>query len=238
MDPTIVGAIIGAVGAIVAAGVGLIQLNKAKRTFDLSKHEGRHKLDEPVLITAKNQNRCRVESDFLLWSQCTILIWVYVPPKGEGLRNSPSNKYIFGHITGTADEQNYLYYNQFCLRHSSPRGRWEVQFSNEKAKYPDKYLVIGDGLATGWHQFVITWDSHAEKIAFMIDAGKNGSDLSNSYIDYWPSKVGYNVTVGGWAIDWDGHFCETQLGHLWIAKKYSEATSEIVKAHYDLGKSL
>ena len=232
MDPTIVSAIIGAAGAIVAATIGLIKINK----FDLIKSKTNHPIDEPVLITAEDKNRIRIESDFLLWKKCTILIWVYVPPKGEGLRNSPSNKYIFGHITGTADEKNYLYYNQFCLRHSSSRDRWEVQFSNAKSEYPDKYLIIGDGLNTGWHQFVITWDS--QKISLMIDAGKGGSDLSNSYLEYWPSKAGHNVTVGGWAIDWDGHYCETRLAHLWISQSYSDSSSKIVKAHYDLRKSL
>ena len=38
-------------------------------------------LEEPLLISASKKNRLKIDSDFLLWEQCTLMMWVLVPPK-------------------------------------------------------------------------------------------------------------------------------------------------------------
>ncbi len=193
-------------------------------------------LHETAFFSANNKNLVKVNADFLTWMQCTILVWVLVPPKGTGLRDSQSNRYILAHSTGATDENGDRYYNQFCIRYSSVRNRWEVQYSNGKPEYPYEYLTKEDDFRAGWHQFMITWNNHLPEIILMIDNRKNDGGIPEKYLDYWPNSVAENVLIGGWDVDADSdsYYCETKLAHLWIAPIFSDGTSEIVQEHAKL----
>jgi len=240
METSIIVAIIAATATVTASLIGVVGGIISHRKKDgenvLIGFKGRRYLQEPLEISAQAKNRLKIESDFLLWAQCTILLWVYVPPKGKGLRNSPSNKYLLAHHTGEANRENWTYYNQFVLRHTSVRERWEVQFSNGKKppQYPDEYLTIGDGLEVGWHQFMIAWDNEKPKLTFTIDGGKGGNDLSTSYRPFWVEELDEKVTVGAWVTDWEGHYCETKLFQLLILDNFLDVTDSIVKEHLKL----
>lgn len=189
------------------------------------------------LITAKAANAFEIESDFLRWSQCTIMLWLFVPPKGRRLRDSPHNCYILAHNTGKVDEE--IYFNQFGFRHCSGRGRmgrWEIQFSNNQAEYPERYLTATDGLKRGWHHFLIAWDDEVRrKLTLVIDLGKGGGSVSKSYLPYWPEKLAETVCVGAWDPgDWEGYYCETRLFQLWILDHYLELTDKLVTKHFAL----
>lgn len=236
----IIVAIIAGTATVTAALIGLIGVIISRRSKGgdgrvVIGFKGDRYLQEPSEILAEKKNRLKIESNFLHWPQCTILLWVYVPPKGQGLRNSPTNRYIIAHQTGEASNQKDRFYNQFVLRHSSKRERWEVQVSNGKAEYPNSSLGIGDGLEVGWHQFMIAWDNEKPKLTFAIDKGKGGTELWTSYRSFWPDTLGEKATVGAWTSDyWAGHYCETKLYQLWILDSFLEPTDSIVNEHFKL----
>ncbi len=185
---------------------------------------------EPQLITSTNRSRLKIESGFLLWEKCTMVMWVLVPPKGQGLRDSPSNRYLLAHHTGNADENSIRFYNQFCIRHSSTRGRWEVSFSDNSAEYTSNPLAIADGLNAGWHHFMIAWDRNKPKIEFKIDDGRGGNDFANS-LSNWPERIADKASVGAWMSEWEGHYCETQIYKFLIFDDYLESTDSAIRQH-------
>lgn len=147
------------------------------------------------------------------------MLWVLVPPKGEGLRNSPNNRYLLAHHTGKNQEKlKETYNNQFVLRHSSNHNRWEFLTSNGAAEYGNS-LVAKDGLEPGWHHFLISWARTRPKIALLIDGGSGGSDVSNAAFGHWPVRVD-RLFVGTWPNEWHGHFCDTKLLHLRIFDRF------------------
>ena len=52
-------------------------------------------IKKPLWVSHGLRNYLPVQSSFLLWPQCTIMMWVFVPPEGKGLRNSPHNRYLY-----------------------------------------------------------------------------------------------------------------------------------------------
>lgn len=188
-----------------------------------------HYLDEPVLVSSKQKNRVWIESDFLLWERGAIMLWVYVPDKGSGLRNAPSNRYLLAHHTGECDKE-YTYFNQFCFRYSL-RNEWEVTYSNSKCIYPSERAHISDGLQQGWHHFLISWDRSIPKLFFAIDGGKGGTDITAASLASWPERIAEKVSVGSWVSGWSGHYCETRLFSLIILDNYLQATDPLVREH-------
>jgi len=188
-------------------------------------------LDEPLLISFAKKNRLKIPSDFLYWQQCTIMMWVLVPPRGQGLRDSPSNRYLLAHHTGKTNSENHTYFNHFSLEHSAGRV-WRVRFSNDKAEYPNPPLLIQDGLDPGWHQFLIAWDRSEPKIVFLIDAGRSGNDYLTSFSKNWPERLADNLTVGTWVIDMECHNSEAKLFKLSIFDRFLESTDSAVKTHF------
>jgi hypothetical protein len=187
-------------------------------------------LQNPLPISAERLNAFKIDPAFLLWPECTLMLWVLVPPKAQGLRDSPSNRYILAHHTGEAERKD-TFRNQFAFRHSSARGRWEVETSNGKADYPSRPLFVRDGLEPGWHHFLIAWDRGARKQLLLIDGGTGGNDLSSGSFNCWPQNVADNVVVGSWVSSWAGHYCETTVGPLMIFDKYLSETSVELRNH-------
>lgn len=186
---------------------------------------------DPLLISSEKKNRFKIDADFLLWEQCTLMLWVLVPPKGQGLRNSPSNRYILAHNTGENEKKKENYFNQFVLRHSISRNNWNISISNNKAQYPPKRISIKDGLEPGWHHFFISWDRTKPKLLFAIDGGKGGNDLSTSCFAYWPERAAENMSVGAWPNDLECHYCKTKLFKLVIYDHYLDINSDPSKEH-------
>lgn len=209
---------------------------KGNRMSDsqISRSPGIHVIEEtlqPQEINGETKNRITIAGDFLLWEKCTILIWVWVTPKGVDLRDAPSNRYILAHHTGFANREKETFKNQFCFRYSL-RKAWQVTFSNEGGEYPNRPLNIDDALETGWHQFLISWDKTKPSLRLLIDGGKNGSDLITSSLKSWPEKIGDNVIVGAWPSNWDGHYCNTKIYLLQIINDCLLATDKVVIDHY------
>lgn len=189
--------------------------------------------DEPLLISSDQKNMCKIYSDFILWEKCTFMLWILVPPKGEGLRNAPSNRYILSHYTSQASEEDQTYYNQFCFRYTLS-DKWQVTFSNNKVEYPSKTPQVLDGLTPGWHHFLVAWDRAVPKIILQIDGGKHGRDISTSSFTSWPEKLADSATIGAWVTNWAGHYCETKLFSLKIFDEFFESTDSVVKEHLKL----
>lgn len=190
----------------------------------------RHLLEDPLWISSVRKNQQKINSDFLGWDQCTLMIWVLVPKRGNSLRNAPDNRYLLAHQTeGISD------FNRFALLYSSSN-RWEVQFSNNKAE--SNQLRIDDGLDQGWHHFLIAWDRTRPDLVFLIDGRVGGSDRSKSYLPCWPERLGDFITVGAWVSAYDTSYCETNLFGLWILDRFLEPTDPIVKEHLDLIKQI
>ena len=163
---------------------------------------------------------------------CSIMIWVKVPPKGEGLRSLKSNKYIIAHTTGAVNERGWPYNNRFSLGLMSS-GCWEVRVSNNCAEQ-DCEVSIGfaDVLDSGWHHFMIAWDRSQPIIEFIIDGGKSGKDLAKeTFFSHWPTQLTDKVIIGGWASENECFYCETELYQLLIYNKYIDTDSEEYKNH-------
>jgi len=225
---SIAGLLFASLGAI-----GLMQVTNTSKTISGDGVTKRIFLDEPVSISSSRKNQLRIDGDFLLWEKCTIMLWVLVPPKGEGLRKAPNNRYILAHNTGQVDDGDYSrYYNQFCLRYSL-KNQWQVVFSNDKGKYEGSNPTIDDGLVPGWHHFLISWDISRPKLLFAIDGLKSGSDIMTTSFSGWPQKISGKISVGAWTTDYAGHYCETKLFHLVVVDKYLEQTDSLVKEHLE-----
>lgn len=184
---------------------------------------------EPRLISSDKKNQRKIDSQFLFWEKCTIMMWVLVPPEGEGLRDSPDYRFLLGHHTGRIEDR-YAYYNQFSL-HRNSENAWEVTFSNNEGEYTSSPLLIADRLDTGWHHFLVAWDrsSHNSELVFAIDGGRR-NDISKS-TDCWPERLEDKVCVGAWMNDWHGNYCETKLYQLLIFDDFLEVTDSATKKH-------
>jgi hypothetical protein len=188
----------------------------------------RRYFDEQVYISAEKRNRLGIDSDFLFWEKCTLVMWVFVPPKGQGLRDAPHNRYLLSHNTGEA--RTHVFLNQFALRYSL-RKTWEFECSNNNAEYPKESVVITDGLEPGWHQFLLAWDRSKPKLLFLIDEARSGSKLSSTIFKTWPERRADEVFVGTWTSDWEGHYSETKIFQLWITDNFLESTDSAIKEH-------
>jgi hypothetical protein len=190
--------------------------------------------DKPFYVNSKKKNRRKMSCDFLFWDSCTIMIWVKIPPKGEGLRNSPSNRYIMGHHTGAVNihDNHTKFYNQFCLRHNT-KNKWSIAISNNQAQYSSP-ITLEDNLRVGWHHFFITWNTVDNVLKFVI-RNKSGEvqaeDLFNNCFDFWVEKLNNTVTIGTWQGNYEGHYCETNLFNLIVYEDYLNENSKKFRSH-------
>jgi hypothetical protein len=192
--------------------------------YQIEKH-----LEHAPLITCKGQKHEQINSYFLNYDECTILINVWVPKQNTGIRNTKTERYIFGHRETVNDKE----VNRFGLRYANNRC-WEVIFSN---RIDDSCCVSrGDGLQVGWHQFMITWDKSKPQLDFLIDQGSR--ETSISFLENWPEHLGETVCVGAWTSSDDDSFAETKLADLWIVNKHLRSSDSLVTEHRRLRTSM
>ncbi len=189
--------------------------------------------ERPQLIASISNNYQEIPCHFLEWMQCTILMWVLVPPKGESLRGGPTYRYLMAYRTHIEGEKDH---NVFALRYFPPEdSRWGIWISNSKAESLDNF-TIHDDLKPGWHHFLIRWNHSKPELAFYIDMGSNGHYVSDSYRYYWPEPTSNNVFIGSWVAPpkpFSASYCETQIFDLLIIDQYLEFDSDIIKAHFN-----
>jgi hypothetical protein len=199
-------------------------------------------------ISADLGNPYRIQSDFLHWPECTLLVWVSVPENGEGLRNAPGWRYLLAHNTGqeprTEGEQTWRFYNLFAIRYSSCHGRWVLVYSNSRAK--QGFLAIDDSLSAGWHQFSVAWNR--SRLVFRIVPREPGHEVSRlyerqcneMYLKHWPEVVSRQMFLGAWMpanadeVPYKTSYCNTRLFQLWLFPRSLEPTHRLVTEHYEL----
>jgi hypothetical protein len=209
-------------------------IKKLKQSNDKNLHSDivvRKKYDDSIFISSTRKNKQLVGADFILWDECTLMFWIFVPPQGQGLRDSNTNRCLFSHTTGHNEKWNN--FNGFTLRHNEKR-EWHFSFTNDKANYPPKPMIIEDGLEAGWHQIIIAWNKLLPELQFLIDKGIGGNARSPIFLSFWPERTAANVTIGAWETGDPKSYCETKLLSLWICNKYLPIDSELVNAHFSL----
>jgi hypothetical protein len=186
-----------------------------------------------IWISSHRNNRQSIDNTFLTWNECTILLWLLVPRRGEGLRNAPHNKYIIAHQTG--EKNNSRHFNALFLRYSS-HNTWDFIFSNPRGEIPpdNDQFRFNDGLEPGWHQIQITWNNSKPLLKFLVDGGDRINFHHKSYLDYWPREQANSVYIGAWVNPYPESYCETKLSQLWICNKELEPTNSLVQEHRKL----
>lgn len=228
-----IAAIMYVVGYLV---IKVFQLNKENKHLKAMLTKERKKdveirsyFDESIWISANRKNKQLIPSDFIQWDECTVMVWVYIPQQGEGLRDSYRNRCLFSHTTGHTE--NWANFNGFTLRHNE-YNQWHFSFSNGKAKYSSSRVIIEDGLEPGWHHFILQWNKLLPELKLLIDKGVNGNARIGSFLSYWPEKNAENLTVGAWESGEPKSYCETKLLSLWISNKYLSVDDELVSSHF------
>jgi hypothetical protein len=198
--------------------------NSHNMGYQIEKH-----LENAPLITCKEQKHEKINSNFLNYDECTILINVLVPNENTGLRNTKTQRYILGH----RETVNGKEINKFALRYSSNK-KWEVIFSNAMDNLCS--MERTDGLRPGWHQFMITWDKSQPQLDFRIDQGSR--ETSITFLENWPEHLAETVCVGAWKSSDDDSFAEAKLADLWIINKYMGSNAQDVIEHRRLRTSV
>ena len=217
-------------GLLILSLLVLIIRYKIKR-FDPSKAVEIYKpITDDIWISSDRSNRQSIDNKFLTWDECTILFWMFVPRRGEGLRNAPHNRYIFAHQTG--EGENWHHYNAFFLRYSS-KNTWDLIFSNPRGELtPDNHRFrFDDGLEAGWHRVQITWNHSIPLLTFLIDGGDRISIRYKSHLNYWPRERDDAAYIGAWVNPYPESYCETKIAHFWILNKALESTDSTVQEH-------
>jgi hypothetical protein len=186
-----------------------------------------------TLISAGRTNAAEIQSDFVLWPECSIMLWMFVPPDNQpnSLRDKCNNRYLISHYTGIANNENQLYFNQFSFRYSE-RGTWDIQSSNDKGIYSSKYLSIKDNIEPGWHHFLIAWNG--EKLIMSIDRDKTkrGEVPMNDVSSCWPRNHS-KTCLGAWTRDQEiEYYCETKIFRICLVKRYLNVADKLIEKHY------
>lgn len=181
------------------------------------------------LFTASKANQIQIDASFLLWPAGSLMLWVLVPQKNEGLRSSPHNRYLLAHFVGILEGRE-AYRNQFAIRHSSVRNRWEVSTSNEDAEY-GLDLTVSDSLDAGWHHLLFSWERSVPRRLFAIDKGDSGTDVSNADFTNWPQQT-TKMFIGTWRNPAEWFYCQTELYGLQIFDTFFHVNAPEVKLHF------
>jgi hypothetical protein len=190
-------------------------------------------LDTDIWVSASRRNRLCIDSSFLARDGGTLLFWLLVPRKGEGLRQAPDNRYVFSHHTGEDDGSAYP--NAFFLRYSSD-STWDFCISNPDGEMPNDLgnYCLADGLSPDWHHFHITWDHSIPRLQLLIDSGKSISFTSRTYLPYWPREFASCVYFGAWTTDYPESYVETKFRKIWVCDKHLGFRQPIVVDHSSL----
>jgi hypothetical protein len=189
--------------------------------------------EEPVEFLGELGNRFPINSDFLDWEKATVLLWVKIPPLGQGLRDNKSNKYILAHNTGVDHERGWPYNNRFSLGRFLDPGYWAVTISRNNAEEEkEQTLGFDDHLEPGWHQFMISWDRSKKNMEFIIDGSFTKKEFApKDMLNHWPVQLTGKVYVGAWTTDWENFYCDTFLYLLEIFDDFLDTDSKEVKEH-------
>ncbi|HXD11710.1 MAG TPA: hypothetical protein VN653_16715 [Anaerolineales bacterium] len=182
-----------------------------------------------ISISASQKNNQHIAADFIQWDECTLMLWVYIPQQGEGLRDANKNRCLFSHTTGHTEA--WADFNGFTLRHNDNK-HWHFSFSDDQARHAPQGILIEDGLEPGWHHFLIQWDKLKPELRLLIDKGICGNARLSTFLSYWPEKNADNITIGSWETGAVDTYCETKLLSLWICNKYLEIDDELLSMHY------
>jgi len=223
-------------GTIIAFAIYNLKKQPINFTF-------KHKIEpifteKPVFITAKSKNKSTISSEFIFWDKCSILIWINIPKQNQGIRNSPTNRYILAHHNGEVKNNNKhsSYLNQFTLRHDTSNN-WNISVSDSHAKYMEKKVSLPDSLDEGWHHFFITWDKTKSDLIFQIRNVKGELKESQSFTDRFDNWTEYTnkknrATVGAFHdTDYEGHYCETELFNLTLVNAFLTEKDTQFKEH-------
>jgi|GEM_PF-2662219 len=193
-------------------------------------------LEEDLWVSSSRRNRLCVDSSFLSRDEGTLLFWILVPGRGEGLRDAPHNRYLFSHQTGEDGDSRHL--NAFFLRYSSEE-TWDFWFSNPEGGMPNdlQRYRLEDRLTAGWHHVQISWNHSKPILSLLFDAGNSLSLTSKNYLPYWPREFDNYVYFGAWVSDYPESYVETKLRQLWICDGYLDATHSEVLRHRLIGRS-
>ena len=189
-------------------------------------------LQEPIKITSDKSNCHKSNSTFMHWDKATLMIWVYITPKDEGIRNA-RNTYILAHCTN----ERMPYCNRFSMGYmgqDTSKKSWEVIVSNNKGD-GKVLLEIKDSLLTGWHHFLVSWDKQKQEAHFCIDLEKSGNDIitnSNLFRSHWPEKIQPKVNIGSWMPEHKVHYCETEIANFMVTNQCLSIEDDKVIKHF------
>lgn len=190
-------------------------------------------LHEPTKVVFPKE--IRVDSVFLRWPECSILLWVDVPPKGERLRHTTGDhsRYLLSHQRGGWNKENLQWGNMFSLRYSHG-GQWQVVISNTEAEGLILRLGNSDPLSSGWHHFHISWDVRKQELVAWIDGGTVARVLAKSFQGNWPENFAPTVAVGAFSMtdnDYRDYYCDTVLYKLVITPEALAPNHALVTEH-------
>jgi hypothetical protein len=200
-------------------------------------------LETPTLITNASKNALKINSDFLTFEKCSVLIHVLIPEKGKTKPLPFLTKFLIGHpgtsIETGRDEYGYVTsdtFDLFIVRQNS--NGWQLTMSNHEGRWLYPFLNIPDRTKPGWHQFAIVWDRTKPLLTFYIH-GKNGGSVSTSNLQFWPSQLGKTVSIGATFNPqedsfYDGTYIETELAHLWIVPDFLTTDHPTILNHRQL----
>jgi hypothetical protein len=187
----------------------------------------------PQFISAAVKDQPKISASFVRWQQCTIVAWVLVPLKGQGLRGGPTYRYLLSHRTHQLEKGKDS--NVFALRYYPPEdNQWGIWISNEQAEH--NHLTISDRLEPGWHHFLIAWDHSVPRLVFLIDGGSQGSNCTSSYRTCWPARHTNDAFVGSWVAPpppFANSYCETRLSHLLLFDSYLTPEDPVIRDHLE-----
>lgn len=190
----------------------------------------------PKTVSYGISNHPKISSSFLGWEQCTLMLWAYIPQKGQDLRKGDNYRYLLSHRANEAPN-NTEDRNVFALRYfPSKENQWGVWISNNRGERFD--LNVRDVLEGGWHHFLIAWDHSKPKLVFQIDLGEGGEKDSNLYSSCWPEPEEEGVVVGSW-VDYpsppfEDSYCETCIYLVQIFPAFLSHDSPTVTAHWKM----
>jgi len=190
----------------------------------------------PKRVSKVTKNHFKIPSTFLDWEQCTLMLWAYIPQKGQALRNGDTYRYLLSHrSSGEADT------SIFALRYfPSEDNQWGLWISNNRGERCD--LNVEDVLESGWHHFLIGWDHSKPELVFQIDLGTGGNKHTSSYLSCWPKPEENSVVLGSW-VDYPhppyiDSYCETLIYQVQILPIFLGLDSSTVTAHWKMGRRI
>lgn len=179
---------------------------------------------EPKLISATQKDSAIIlDSSPLKQRTGTIMFWVFLNNKGEGIRNLKNNRYLFS----CAFDYKEPYHQVVALAigpktYSSPQDRlWRLWIKGKNDI--EKVWTCPDSLSLGqgWSHITVRWDfDRYNKMEVLV----NGSVIITAETPhkYWPTEISPHLYFGTWASRNSIHYIETSLSRVLITNKWEE----------------